>query len=518
MPSIRSMRATRWCSAAAAALLVLAGRAGAQATPYVPLDDIAYRYADALIARGELRSLSLLERPYTAGALLAAADSALGQPHGPVTRSYAIALRTALQRYGVAIPGAVPASGNSARFLASGDVFATGATSGQREIMLADTGSSVTGGVGFRLALTAGPLVALVHPVIDNQLQHDPDFSGRKDRVIEGRTADAYVAGQWEYAELFVGRITRNWGPYALAGLGVGSAPYSYDHLFLRAGDRRAHVSALVARLEDAFEPDGVHARYFYSHRLGVRWRGIEVAVGENYVASGIGRSYEIALANPLNIYSLTWRNEHNSGNLSLVGDVAYRTRGHGVYAAQFFLDDLQIDRCATLCQQPSSYGMTFSAEGVPLAGESRVFASYTRLTGLAYRTPTLADQYSSFGVGLGRAFTDYDETRAGVDLGAIPYVTARLYAAFRRQGEGDYRLPYPSASSFSSVRGFLQGTVERVTRGGLSAAAMLAPGVEVTADVGVNRVTNAWHLRGVTRTRPEGIVRVQWTPRGLTF
>ena len=499
----------------AASLLAAPAPARAQASLYVPLDDIAYRYADALIARGELRGVSLLERPYTAAALAAGADTALGRTHSAVVRSYAIALRTALQRY-VVRGGTTSPSGPG--FLANADVFATATTSGERELMQADTNRSVTGGVGFRLAMVAGPVVALVHPVVDNRLNNDPDFAGRKDRAIAGRTQDAYVAGQWEYAELFVGRIARNWGPYALTGMQLGSAPYTYDHLYLRAGTDAVHVSSLVAKLDDAFEPDGVRARYFYTHRLGLRWRGLELAASEGYLATGIGRSYDLSLINPLNIYALSWRNERNSGNLSLGGTIGYRTPKAGAYTAELFIDDVQIDRCNPTCKEPSSYGGSISAEGVPLWRDQKLFASYSRLTGLAYRTPDVAETYASQGIGLGQAFSDYDEARVGVDLAAIPYVTLRAYGAYRRQGEGDYRLPFPAASTFATLPGFLLGTVEHVTRVGVSGAAMLAPGLEATADVGINRLTNADHVPGATATRVAATGRVQWTPRGLAW
>lgn len=524
LPRLRCSRAALLACAAAIAVAQPA-TARAQATAYVPLDDIAYRYADALIARGALDSLSLLERPYTAGALLAASARALAAARDPVVRSYLIALRTALERYGEAIPGEAPREeegdqdDDAARAFASGDLFATGETSGQRDLMQPTRDPSATAGGALRLGFEAGPLVALVRPVIDNRLNHDPDFAGRKDRRIAGRTEDAYVAAQWRYAELFLGRIVRNWGPYPVAGLALGSTPYSYDQFFVRAGNDMAHVSALAAKLDDAFLPSGVYARYFYSHRLGVRWRGLEVAASESFLATGIGRSYDISLLNPLNIYALSWRNERASGNLNLGGDLALRTRHFGVYAAQLLLDDIQIDRCRTVCREPSSYGLTVTAEGVPLVGAQRLFASYTRLTGLAYRSSSGPERtYASFGVGLGRGFSDYDESRLGLDLAVIPYVTARIYGAYRRQGEGDYRLAFPPPSEYAALRGFLLGIVERTVRGGVSAGAMLAPGLELTGDLGLNRVANAGHVAGMARTRPEGRVQLRWTPRTLVF
>lgn len=497
--------------------VALPSAACAQASLYVPLDDIAYNYADALIVRGELRGVSLLERPYTARQLAAGADSAMAHNHSGVVRSYALALLTALQRY-TTNSGGSTTSPDAPTFTASADILATAQTSGERELMLADTNRSVTGGAGVRLAMVAGPVVALVHPIIDNRLNNDPDFAGRQDRAIAGRTEDAYVAGQWQYAELFLGRIARNWGPYELQGQQLGNAPYTYDHLYLRAGTDHIHIAALATRLDDAFKPDGVYARYFYTHRLGIRFGAFEAAATEGMLASGIGRSYDPSLVNPLNIYALTWRNEHVGGNLSLGGNLAYRTRAMGNYSSELFIDNLQIDRCKTVCQEPSSYGFTASAEGVPLWRDDKIFASYSRLSGLAYRTKDVAGEYSSLGVGLGQPFSDYDEARLGVDLAEIPFATIKLYGAFRRQGEGDYHLPYPLPAQYPTLPGFLIGTVEHVARLGATGALTVAPGVELTGDVGFNHVTNWQHESGISRNLVAGRLRFQWSSRLFTF
>ncbi len=493
--------------------------ASAQASLYVPLDDIAYQYTDALMARGEMRGLSLLERPYTARQLAAEADSALAHNHSAVVKSYAIALRTALQRYATDSTGATTASSDSPKFFGNADLYATAETSGERELMQADSDRSVTGGFGFRLAMVAGPFAAILHPIIDNSLNHDPDFAGRKDRAIAGRTQDAYVSGQWDYFDLFLGRIARNWGPYSLQGLQLGSAPYTYDHLYIRAGTDAVHLSALAAKLDDAFEPSGVYARYFYTHRLGVRWRGLEAAASEGYIATGIGRSWDLSLLNPTNIYALSWRNERVQGHLTLGGDLGLRTSRFGNYTGEVLLGNRQIDACGTLnCQEPASYGISAAAEGIPLIGDNKLFASYSRLSALAYRSKDLAGQYSILGVGLGQPFSDYDELRAGVDLAAVPYTTLRVYGAFRRQGQGDYRLPFPPDTAFPVTAGFLQGIAEHIARAAVSGATTIAPGLELTADVGFNHETNAAHLTGITQTRFVARAQLKWTTRSLTF
>ena len=58
----------------AMACATISSNAAAQASAYVPLDDIAYTYVDALVSRGWFRELSMLERPFTERALRVAID------------------------------------------------------------------------------------------------------------------------------------------------------------------------------------------------------------------------------------------------------------------------------------------------------------------------------------------------------------------------------------------------------------------------------------------------------------
>src|SRR5207237_10508272 len=105
--------------------------------------------------------------------------------------------------------------------------------------------------------------------------------------------------------------------------------------------------------------------------------RNFELAGTESYVYAGAGRSFEPSLVNPLNIYALSWRNEKQEGNLGLGGEVSLRTEKLGTFAGQLFIDDLQVDRsCNPACKQPSSYALTFAAEGLQLSADQRWFGS----------------------------------------------------------------------------------------------------------------------------------------------
>lgn len=486
----------------------------AQASPYVPLDDIAYTYVDALMSRGLFRSLTILERPYTERALRIAIDSARADGISPVVSSYLDALTDAVEKYAVRPNAADFADSLPFRVRGSGDFYLTAQTSGRRELMLADDTSGIRPGGTIRVMYAGGPIAGSIRPLIDSRLNADPEFAGRKDRKLAGRTEDGYLSAQWRYAELFFGRAARNWGPSTLYGLQLGNYAYTYDHLYGRFGSDKAHVSSVVARLDDTQDSTGARVqRYFSIHRLAIKLRSWEFAASESYLYTGVARGFEPSLANPFNILSLSWRNEQQQGNLGLGGEIAYRSATWGTLAGHLFIDDFQIDRCNPNCAEPSSYGLTLSAEGLPLGGDQRWFASYTRVSNLAYHTPDPAERYAVFNVGLGRGFSDYDEARIGLDVALLQRAPMRLYLAHRRQGEGDYRLPYPAAADYATTPGILSGVVMGVTRAAVSGAASLKY-FEVEGDVGVNRVTNDAHVTGASRTALEGRIKLAVEPR----
>ncbi len=562
-------------SARAAFIALLAGalNLGAQASPYVPLDDIAYRYVDAIMARGEFRQLSALERPYTVGALLSAIDTARVRGPGARMSDNLNALETVIGKYSVRPRSEVRAAmgrcshddsagtticqyqmsdstGRSHQMsdstsdhhqmsetrTASGaygehhaqhheadvlpfrtrgtfNLYATQQTSSRRELMLATDANSFNPAMTIRVVMAGGPIAASIRPIIDTRLNEDIEFSGRRDRRVNGRTEDGYVSGQWKYGELFLGRVGRNWGPSALYGLQLGNYAYTYDQLYGRIGTDKLHFATVVARLDDITDALGARVqRYFSIHRLAVRHASWEIAATESYLYSGVGRGFEPSLVNPLNIYALSWRNEAQDGNLGLGLEGSVRTRV-GSFAAHVFIDDLQIDRCNPNCEEPSSYGLTMTAEGLPLAGDQRWFASYARVSYLAYRTPNPNERYSAFNVGLGQGFSDFDEVRVGLDLAVVPRTPLRLYVASRRQGEGDYRDPFPLATDYGTTPVIFGGIVSKITRLGLTGASRFHD-FELSGDVGVNRVNDDAQQRGVSTSGFQGTVKLAWEPR----
>jgi hypothetical protein len=488
-------------AAFAAGLALAASAAGAQGSPYLPLDDVAYAYLDALQARGRLGELSLLERPYTVQAV----RRALRMPDAcALGERLCGAIEGALAKYAPAAPA------DSAYVEANAGIYGVAQTSALRELMLADDLSSAGPGFTIRVLLQAGPVSGAFRAIGDRRLRADPEFPGKKDRVLAGRTEEAYVRAAWRYAELSAGRVGRQWGAPVVPGLQLSPYSYSYDHLFGRLGGERFHLSALATVLDDLpMGGDSAAHRYFSAHRLAGRFGRWEAGISESIVYGGSHRGLEPALANPVNMWSLSQYAEDREVNVAYGADAAWRPRWGGWLAAQLLIDDVQVDAV----EEPPSYGATVAVEGVP-AGPLRAFASYVRVSNLAYRAVNSWERYASYDVGLGAGFSDYDEWRAGLDAAGLAGIPLRAYLALRRQGEGDYRSPFPPLDSLASTKSFLEGVVWSTARVAVSGAARLPAGIEVVADVGVNRSRNADNVAGRERTEFEGRLRVAFEPR----
>jgi hypothetical protein len=504
----------RWIPLLVVLIFAGASRIAAQASIYLPLDDVAYHYIDALMARGHLRSLPVLERPYTVRAVRAALDSARSGTLSQRLTEYADRLAAAMDKYE---PRSVSDEASKASGVVSTELYAAAASSTRRELMVATMKNFAKPGVAGRATFVTGAFGASLRLIADNRLNVDPEFAGRKDRAIEGRTEDAYVNGQWRYAELFIGRLGRNWGPYPLDGLMLGHYAYTYDHAALSFGIPQVKISLVATKLDDIAQEDGIRNRYFSIHRISARLGSVELAASEAYLYQGIHRTYELAALNPLNVYALSWRNENVDGNLSFGAEGSWRSRW-GTVGAQVLIDDVQVDDTGLLDEEPPAYGLSFTAEGLPIKGDQRLFASYTRVANLTYRTPNAPERYTSFDVGLGRGFSDYDELRVGWDAALIPYVPLRLYVARRRQGEGDYRIPFPDPSLYNVTPTIFSGVVTRTTRIGLSGGAEVPGSIEVKGDIGHNLTVNEEHVHSPTRSRFVASVRFAWVWRAAAL
>jgi hypothetical protein len=501
-------------AALVAALVAPQALAAQEASPYVPLGHWTMPYVEHLIARGVIRDPTPLTRPLRQVDLVRAL-------RGVDTLTLSPAVKKTLRR----LLASFEPSGRGPRYRVAGDLGIAAATYARRDPLAAidDTGPRQAGpdrgtvNGGLDIAFQLGPVVAVTHPYFDTRLKYDPDWYGYKKRFIAGRTAESYVSAQWSMAELFFGRLDRNWGPSGIQGLLLSDDPYGLDHLAIAIGTPNFQLQALSTQLDEADSAGTVVHRYMEQHRVWFRpdqrWT---FALWEGSVLSGPDRAFEPWYLNIMNLGLLERINISSAPNsrtrkvTSFLG-LDFERRGDATVFGQFMLGDIQIDRKSATDLKPPSYGVTVGAKGgLGFASVAwRLF--YTRVTNVAYRNEDSLETPLYYRLGTGRDFADYDQATLQLGFLPIPGLLAQPELTLLRQGEGDPRLPLPPVSAYPTTPTIFQGVVERTLRMALSGTYATNERLRLTFDAGVHRVTNFQHRAGDTRTRFVGSVGLSY-------
>jgi len=480
--------------------------AGQESSPYVPLEHWTMPYVEHFIAASVIRDPTPLTRPLRRTDLLRALETADTTRQSPATKATLRRLEAAL------------ASGpRGAHVGVEAGVGAAAANYARREPLAAiDSIGPRRSGPGhgtanadLDLRLVTSRVVAVTHLRLDTRLKYDPDWFGKKDRFIAGRTAEAYVSAQWKYGEVFFGRLDRNWGPAGIQGLLLSANPYGLDHFAFSVGTQKVQLQAIATQLDDERDTSGVVHRFVVQHRLMLvpgRW---SIALWEGSVLSGPDRSFEPWYLNALNVGILEQWN--NGGNVNSFVGFDFERRGAVTVFGQLMLDDIQVDRANATDKKPVSYAFTAGTRGA-LGGAATAWrAWYTRVTNLTYRNEDNLQVPLYHSLGTGRNFADYDQLT--VTVGLLPraglLVTPEL--SFLRQGEGDPRQPHPSVSAYPSTATIFQGVVEKTLRAALSGSFAASDRLSLGFDAGVHRITNFQHVSGDTRTRWLGSVSLSY-------
>ncbi|HEV2669640.1 MAG TPA: hypothetical protein VGU74_00955, partial [Gemmatimonadales bacterium] len=227
--------------------------AAQEASPYLPIGHWSMPYVEHLIAAGRMADPSPLSRPFKVDDVLralAAVDSSVvsGSEWAVVRKIRAELTRTM--------------RGPSARV--DLDAGIAGSSHARRDpLREAGVGHATFNG-GAALTFYFGPVVVSTHPYFDTRLKWDPDYYGKKDRVIAGRFAEAYGSAQWRYGEIFFGSLDRNWGPRFTEGLLVSPSPYSYDQLDFKIGTEGIYLEGILTQLDDIADSSGTaNQRHF---------------------------------------------------------------------------------------------------------------------------------------------------------------------------------------------------------------------------------------------------------------
>ncbi len=483
--------------AAALAGVFAPTRAGAQASPYISLDDPRLPLLEHLIARGELEDPSPIVRPFRradAARVLAAADTSDSAPGAALIRSLHQAFRDS--------------AGNLWRL--EGRAGAQAYTHARRELLhpAGPDGARPYAEIGASAAF--GNIVLVTRPVAEPRLVDDPDWIGRRELKLAGRIADAYISAQFKYGTLFYGQMDRNWGPVGLPGIPLSNYGYERQGLAIEVGTRDIRLSALATDLRD--QPDSlgqtVH-RYYFVHRLHARLsRRLSLALWEGIIISGPDRNFETRFRNPLSLsYLANTIGLGDRGNVLLGLDVRWQAFGRTTLQAQLALDDFWYRNRQ---RNRDRWAFTLAAEG-PVGSNAAWHALYTQVSSLALRTFVPADNFTDAGVGIGRNFSDQDQLAIRVTMPLRDRWLLSPELTLLRQGEGQINDPYPvpDANGVLPTPALFIGVVERTYRAGVGLSGRSGP-VDVAANAGFHHVVNSGHQEGRTVNRFEG--RIQAT------
>ena len=477
-----------------------------QPSAYVPLDDWTMPYVEHLIATGAIRDPAPLTRPLRRSDVLRALAAADTVHLSPAATATLRRLRTAF--------ASDPAV---AHFRVAGGVGAAAANYARRDALAAidSTGPRQAGahhgtaGGDLELDLVTNHVVAATRLQIDTRLKYDPDWFGKKDRAIAGRTAEAYLDAQWKFGDVFFGRMDRNWGPPGIQGLLLSANPYGLDHFAISVGSAKLKLQAIATQLDDRDLMGLVVHRFMVQHRLLFAPERWGVALWEGTVLAGRDRSFEPWYLNALNVGILEQWNSGGNVN-SFVGlDIEHRARVSAF--GQLMLDDIQVDRAGASDQKPVSYAVTLGARGGigNAAVAWRVY--YTRVTNLTYRNEDSLQVPLYHLLGTGRNFDDYDQLTGTLALLPRAGLLLTPEVTYLRQGEGDPRLPHPPVSAYSTTPTIFQGVVERTLRVAVTGSYAPSARIGLSFDAGVHRISNFQHTSGDTRTRFLGRVTLTY-------
>ena len=479
------------------------------ASPYVPVDYWGMPYIEHFIASGRMVDPAPLTRPLRADQVVSALEAMdttrLWSGELKVVRALLADLRRTEQ-------------GPYGRI--DGDVGVAAATYAERDSL--ELGRGVPnrsyddkrgfGSAGLNLQLDFGPVVLVTHPVADTRLKFDPDWYGKKDRAIAGRTAESYIDAQWHFGELFFGRLDRNWGPSPAQGLLLSPDPYGLDHLGLVLGTSGIQLQAIVTQLDTRLDTLGNSQRRFMTqHRLWIHPPGAwTVSLWEGNVWSGTDRGLEPWFLNVMNLGFLEQVNTNTNVN-SLIG-ADFELHARTTLFGQVMLDDIQIDKKTATDKKPASWGLTIGAKGG--LGAASWTAFYTQVADLTYRNEDNLQIPLYHGLGTGRNFSDYDQATLKLGWIAPGGLLLEPELTLVRQGEGDPRLPHPVFTAYPTTSALFQGIVQRTWRAALGATWQRGP-IHFSANGGVHYNQNDGHLTGQTKTRFVGTVALSWRFHG---
>jgi hypothetical protein len=492
------------------------------ASAYLPLEHWAYPALELWIARGGIRSLSPLVKPWrrieVASALRELDPDRLGRGERGWLERLEAELAPELDR----LDGRTAGEAQLAlRAAAGAGVW----SQTHRDPLRAELDGEFADAralesIGVEAEGHGGPVAGAVRLWRKGIFRHDAQFpEGQVTPPREGfvlddvssRFEEAYLELQTAWVRVSFGRMDRNWGLPGLPGFLRSDYAYSEEEISYRIGTERIFLVGSLASYSDF---GGDTARYVSMHRLEVRpFDDLVLAVSESSVHGGPGKGLDWRLVNPLTIWQFSGDEQTTPYNKVGQVDIWWHA-GRGLNLFGSLLADAT-NREGSCCQMGGSLGFELPAllPGWMLRG------TFTAIQSLAYRTELPWEEYSLERIGLGWDKADLYLGR--LEASGLP--VAGLWLAPRVEvqvrGEGDFRELRPPVEELPDYPRILVGQSETTVRPSL-AGRWRSGGrfpVEIEWDLGLNLVRDYRNVTGDDRTEPVGRIEARVaTPRAL--
>jgi hypothetical protein len=199
---------------------------------------------------------------------------------------------------------------------------------------------------------------------VDKAYSYDPVYPAHRERAMRGRIEEAFLEASWKYGFFRLGRLNRNWGPFADRSMFLSANPYTYDAFEWQLHSKYfefRHLFAAFSLEKSQWDTyNNPINRYFTAHALNVifgKW--VTLGVFETVVFSREKGFPDLAFVNPFNIYTVANTNQENIGNLML----GFQWNIHPFtekisLRGQLIFDDFQVDDEVVTDKEPAHWGI----------------------------------------------------------------------------------------------------------------------------------------------------------------
>lgn len=285
---------------------------------------------------------------------------------------------------------------------------------------------------------------------VDSRYPNDPGFLGNTGRFAAGRISEAFLQYGTRHAFVRLGRLNRNWGPFADRSLILSANPYSYDGLEFGLHSSyfefrhvfAAFPQATVGR--DLAQPDA--NRYFTAHSLNFMLGKFgSVGVTEAVVFGRKSGLPDIQYVNPVSIYFVTNTNGEGNGNLMECFQWNIHPYLENIaFKGQLLIDDIQIDNNGPSDNKPNHWGTDlgiFCNDFLPVSLPHVVSLEYRFLSRWAYTVSddntANGERYTYLGKSLGYPADDGDNLNLCFTIAGKKYWAGSAGLSYNRQGQG---------------------------------------------------------------------------------